>query len=86
MSKEAESDAWSRRPAPDGEGGAWSGADGAEAFAAVEAATDWMLGYPFVFRALSRRVGPGPVLVDYGCGPGRVADRAARLLGARVVG
>ncbi|MFD7628241.1 class I SAM-dependent methyltransferase [Streptomyces sp. NPDC059851] len=52
----------------------------------MEAATDWLLGYPFVFRALSHRVGPGSVLVDYGCGPGRVADRAARLLGARVVG
>ncbi|MFK0255226.1 class I SAM-dependent methyltransferase [Streptomyces sp. NPDC090445] len=86
MSKEAEPDGRSRRRAPDSAGGTWSGAAGAEAFAAVEAATDWMLGYPFAFRALSRRVGPGSVLVDYGCGPGRVADRAARLLGARVVG
>ncbi|MEU2395434.1 class I SAM-dependent methyltransferase [Streptomyces sp. NPDC007369] len=85
MSNEAESDGRSR-PAPEAGGGAWYGAAGAEAFAAVEAATDWMLGYPFVFRALSRRVGPGSVLVDYGCGPGRVADRAARQLGARVVG
>ncbi|WP_133895763.1 class I SAM-dependent methyltransferase [Streptomyces sp. KS 21] len=69
------------------EGGAWSGPAGAEAFAAVEAATDWLLGYPFVFEALSRRrIGEDGVLVDYGCGPGRVADRAARLLGARVLG
>ncbi|MEU8437577.1 class I SAM-dependent methyltransferase [Streptomyces sp. NPDC029216] len=65
---------------------AWSGSEGARAFAALEAATDWLLGYPFVFRALARRIGAGAVLVDYGCGPGKVADHAARLLGARVLG
>ncbi|WP_030712136.1 class I SAM-dependent methyltransferase [Streptomyces sp. NRRL F-2580] len=79
---------WSEGPRHGGaaDGAAWSGRDGARAFAAVEAATDWLLGYPFVFRALSRRIGPGAVLVDYGCGPGRVADHAARQLGARVLG
>lgn len=65
---------------------AWSGPEGAQAFAAVEAATDWLLGYPFVFRTLSRWVGTGSVLVDYGCGPGKVADHGARLLGAKVLG
>ncbi|MGR4878363.1 class I SAM-dependent methyltransferase [Streptomyces sp. LARHCF249] len=69
-----------------GESAAWSGREGAQAFAAVEAATDWLLGYPFVFRELSRRLAGGEVLVDYGCGPGTVADRAARRLGARVLG
>ncbi|MFG2982124.1 class I SAM-dependent methyltransferase [Streptomyces sp. NPDC048258] len=69
-----------------GAGAAWSGREGAQAFAAVEAATDWLLGYPFVFRALSRRLRADQVLVDYGCGPGKVADQAARRLGARVVG
>ncbi|MFE9480700.1 class I SAM-dependent methyltransferase [Streptomyces spororaveus] len=69
-----------------GDGTAWSGREGARAFAAVEAATDWLLGYPFVFRALADRIGPGEVLVDYGCGPGKVADEAARRLGARVLG
>ncbi|MFI7353883.1 class I SAM-dependent methyltransferase [Streptomyces avidinii] len=68
------------------DGTAWSGRAGAQAFAAVDAATDWLLGYPFVFRALSRRIGSGQVLVDYGCGPGKVADQAARRLGARVLG
>ncbi|MFG2987790.1 class I SAM-dependent methyltransferase [Streptomyces sp. NPDC048257] len=68
------------------DGTAWSGRAGAQAFAAVEAATDWLLGYPFVFRALSRRIGVGEVLIDYGCGPGKVADQAARRLGARVLG
>ncbi|MFI5863827.1 class I SAM-dependent methyltransferase [Streptomyces sp. NPDC051546] len=65
---------------------AWSGPEGAQAFAAVEAATDWLLGYPFVFRTLARWVGGGSVLVDYGCGPGKVADHAARRLGAKVLG
>ncbi|GGS22861.1 methyltransferase UbiE [Streptomyces nojiriensis] len=75
-------------PGPGGaqDGAAWSGREGARAFAAVEAATDWLLGYPFVFRALARRIGAGEVLVDYGCGPGKVADEAARRLGARVLG
>lgn len=68
------------------DGAAWSGAEGARAFASVEAATDWLVGYPFVFRALSRQVKPGDVLVDYGCGPGRVAARAARALGVRILG
>lgn len=61
-------------------------AGGARAFASVVASTDWLLGYPFVFRALARRIDSGHVLVDYGCGPGVVAGHAARLLGARVLG
>ncbi|MBT2470783.1 methyltransferase domain-containing protein [Streptomyces sp. ISL-66] len=65
---------------------AWSGPEGAQAFAAVEAATDWLLGYPFVFRILAGRIDSRHVLVDYGCGPGKVADHAARLLGSRVLG
>ncbi|MEU3314917.1 class I SAM-dependent methyltransferase [Streptomyces sp. NPDC006662] len=82
------SDDGTRRPPAAGPTGgtAWSGSEGARAFAAVEAATDWLLGYPFVLRALSRRIRPGAVLVDYGCGPGTVADHAARVLGARVIG
>ncbi|MCB5181714.1 class I SAM-dependent methyltransferase [Streptomyces antimicrobicus] len=76
----------SATPPRDPDGGAWSGPEGARAFAAVEAATDWLLGYPFVFRHLARRIGEGDVLVDYGCGPGTVADAAARRLGARVLG
>ncbi|MFD9792797.1 class I SAM-dependent methyltransferase [Streptomyces sp. NPDC059070] len=65
---------------------AWSGQAGAEAFAAVEAATDWLLGYPFVFRAIARGSGPGGVLLDFGCGPGRVAEHAARALEMRIIG
>uniref|UniRef100_A0AAU2JJ10 Class I SAM-dependent methyltransferase n=1 Tax=Streptomyces sp. NBC_00049 TaxID=2903617 RepID=A0AAU2JJ10_9ACTN len=78
----------SERPEESGAGGgtAWSGPEGARAFAAVEAATDWLLGYPFVFRELSRWVDDTKILVDYGCGPGTVADHAARQLGAQVLG
>nr|WSX48181.1 class I SAM-dependent methyltransferase [Streptomyces sp. NBC_00974] len=65
---------------------AWSGPEGAQAFAAVEAATDWLLGYPFVLRILARYIDSRHVLVDYGCGPGHVADHAARRLGSRVLG
>ncbi|MGG8408607.1 class I SAM-dependent methyltransferase [Streptomyces sp. 12297] len=72
--------------AGDGEAITWAGQAGAQAFAAVEAATDWLLGYPFVFRAVAGLIGGSRVLVDYGCGPGRVADRAARTLGVRVLG
>lgn len=78
--------AWEGGPADPAEGAAWSGRAGAQAFAALEAATDWLLGYPFVFWVLARGIGAGDVLVDYGCGPGKVADHAARSLGARVLG
>ncbi|WP_030196951.1 class I SAM-dependent methyltransferase [Streptomyces sp. NRRL S-87] len=72
---------------PDADRGTdWTGAAGARAFAAVTADTDWLLGYPFVFEALARRVREGDVLVDFGCGPGRVAGSAAARLGVRLVG
>ncbi|MFG2143177.1 class I SAM-dependent methyltransferase [Streptomyces sp. NPDC048696] len=67
-------------------GRAWAGHDGAEAFAAVDAASDWLLGYPFVFRAVARGSREGGVLLDFGCGPGQVADEAARALGMRIIG
>ncbi|MEU4347661.1 class I SAM-dependent methyltransferase [Streptomyces sp. NPDC023838] len=73
-------------PSSSGAGRAWSGHEGAEAFAAVEAATDWLLGYPFVFRALAGAGREDGVLLDFGCGPGRVAGRAARVLGMRIIG
>ncbi|MFG3280828.1 class I SAM-dependent methyltransferase [Streptomyces sp. NPDC048111] len=75
-----------RRPERPGPGPAWSGQEGARAFAAVDAATDWLLGYPFVFRALAGRTGADDVLLDFGCGPGTVAGRAARQLGVRIIG
>ncbi|GAA4085924.1 class I SAM-dependent methyltransferase [Streptomyces hundungensis] len=65
---------------------AWSGHAGAQAFAAVEAATDWLIGYPFVFRALAGTSATGGTLLDFGCGPGNVAEHAARRLGMRIIG
>ncbi|MCX5055072.1 class I SAM-dependent methyltransferase [Streptomyces sp. NBC_00474] len=73
------------RPAAEG-ARAWSGPEGAQAFAAVDAATDWLVGYPFVFRALAEPGRTGRVLLDFGCGPGAVAEHAARLLGMRIIG
>ncbi|CAM5243787.1 hypothetical protein SXANM310S_04126 [Streptomyces xanthochromogenes] len=65
---------------------AWSGREGARAFAAVDAATDWLVGYPFVFRALAAASRTGGSLLDFGCGPGTVAEHAARRLGMRIIG
>ncbi len=74
-------------PRPGGEGArAWSGSAGAQAFAAVDAATDWLIGYPFVFRALAGANTTGGTLLDFGCGPGTVAEYAARRLGMRIIG
>jgi ubiquinone/menaquinone biosynthesis C-methylase UbiE len=54
-------------------------------FAEVDSRLVWTLGYPFALRALG--VG-GPdtpkTLLDYGCGPGRVANRIARRYDIRV--
>jgi SAM-dependent methyltransferase len=46
----------------------------------------WVLGYPFALRALGVG-GPGAprVLLDYGCGPGKVAKRIARTYDIQVV-
>ncbi|MGH4012111.1 MAG: methyltransferase domain-containing protein [Pseudonocardiaceae bacterium] len=58
----------------------------AASFVEVDDKLGWALGYPFVLRALG--VG-GPdtpeTLLDYGCGPGKVADRVARSYGMRVI-
>lgn len=52
----------------------------------MEAGTDWLLGYPFVFKALSGAGREGGVLLDFGCGPGHVAGHTGRALGMRVLG
>lgn len=55
-------------------------------FAEVDSRLGWTLGYPFALRALG--VG-GPdtpkMLLDYGCGPGMVANRIARRYDIRVI-
>ncbi|MFE9119978.1 class I SAM-dependent methyltransferase [Streptomyces sp. NPDC007172] len=52
----------------------------------MDAATDWLIGYPFVFRALAGANTTGGTLLDFGCGPGTVAEYAARRLGMRIIG
>ncbi|MGH4019533.1 MAG: methyltransferase domain-containing protein [Pseudonocardiaceae bacterium] len=46
----------------------------------------WALGYPFALRALGVGGPDAPAtLLDYGCGPGKIARRVARTYGMRVV-
>ena len=48
-------------------------------FAEIDSRLGWTLGYPFAFRALGiGGLHPPKTLLDYGCGPGRVANRIAR--------
>jgi SAM-dependent methyltransferase len=55
-------------------------------FAAVDDRLGWILGYPFALRALGVGALSGPqTLLDYGCGPGKVAARIAREHGLRVI-
>ncbi|MGH3923852.1 MAG: methyltransferase domain-containing protein, partial [Pseudonocardiaceae bacterium] len=55
-------------------------------FVEVDSKLGWALGYPFALRALGVGGPDAPqTLLDYGCGPGKVADRVARSYGMRVV-
>ncbi|MGH3800464.1 MAG: methyltransferase domain-containing protein [Pseudonocardiaceae bacterium] len=52
----------------------------------VDDRVGWALGYPFALRALGVGGPRAPeTLLDYGCGPGKVAERVARSYGLRVV-
>lgn len=64
---------------------AWNTEEVAAAFDAYDDLPERVLGYPFVFRAL--RLGEPDVryVLDYGCGPGKVAQRAARQYAVRVL-
>lgn len=75
---------WNREPDSDRH----TAYDGPTSVRFVEAddKPDWALGYPFVLRALG--VGGSDAsesLLDYGCGPGKVAERVARSYGLRIV-
>ena len=55
-------------------------------FAEVDSRLGWTLGYPFALRALGVGGPDAPkTLLDYGCGPGRVANRIARRYDIRVI-
>ncbi len=52
----------------------------------VDDRVGWAFGYPFALRALGVGGPDAPeTLLDYGCGPGKVAQRIARQYGLRVV-
>ena len=55
-------------------------------FAEVDNRLGWILGYPFALRALGVGGPDAPkTLLDYGCGPGRVANRIARRYDIRII-
>lgn len=55
-------------------------------FVEVDDKLGWALGYPFALRALGVGGPEAPeTLLDYGCGPGKVADRVARKYGIQVI-
>jgi SAM-dependent methyltransferase len=60
--------------------------EGAAGFAAADRATDWLLGHSFVFAELRLAERPGATLLDFGCGPGEVADHVAHRYRTRVIG
>lgn len=52
----------------------------------VDDRVGWALGYPFALRALGVGGPDAPeTLLDYGCGPGKVAERIVRRYGLRVI-
>ncbi|WP_326685982.1 MULTISPECIES: class I SAM-dependent methyltransferase [unclassified Streptomyces] len=63
----------------------WTDEAVATSYATISGSTDWALGYPFVFRALGLERLDGGTLLDYGSGPGAVADLVARRYGVRVL-
>jgi ubiquinone/menaquinone biosynthesis C-methylase UbiE len=65
----------------------WTGQEVASGYSAIDGSTDRLLGYPFVFRSLGLADGHhhGGTLLDFGSGPGRVADEAARRFGLTVL-
>ncbi len=71
-------------PASCPDGRSWTALQSVTDHAALDPATDWLLGYPFVFRALSLDTFGAGRLLDFGCGPARVAAHAARRFAIQV--
>ncbi|OON73440.1 hypothetical protein B1H18_27010 [Streptomyces tsukubensis] len=63
----------------------WSDEQVAQQYQATVASTEWLLGYPFVFRSLNLDALQGGRLLDLGCGPGKIADYVASHFGVHVV-
>ena len=62
----------------------WQADETCEGFEAYRDLPEQLLGYENVFRALGLDRGGARVVLDYGCGPGKVARRAAHRFGVRV--
>lgn len=61
-------------------------ADTSASYAVADDRLEWVFGYPFALRALGiGEHGAGRTLLDYGCGPGLIAERIARARDVRVV-
>ncbi|MFD3851548.1 class I SAM-dependent methyltransferase [Streptomyces microflavus] len=72
-------------PEPESQYPSYDDAGATAAYVTTDRGTDWLLGHFFVFEALGLpTLGAGKVL-DFGCGPGAVADFAARRFGVRVL-
>jgi ubiquinone/menaquinone biosynthesis C-methylase UbiE len=62
----------------------WDGAEVAEGFDAYDDLPERRLGYPVVFSSLRLEDADVKRVLDYGCGPGKVAQRAAQLFHVQV--
>lgn len=63
----------------------WDATEVAAGFEAYDDMTERTLGYPFVFQALGLGDPGARVVLDFGCGPGKVAARIVARYGAQVV-
>lgn len=63
----------------------WDTAEVAAGFNAYDDLTERTLGYPYVFQALRLGAPDVRAVLDFGCGPGKVAERVATTYGAKVV-
>lgn len=75
------------RPGDDAPAGTAYDADTSASYAVADDKLEWTFGYPFALRALGiGDRGAGATLLDYGCGPGLIAERIARTRDVRVIG
>ncbi|WP_394827720.1 class I SAM-dependent methyltransferase [Pendulispora albinea] len=64
----------------------WSSPGVAQAYEDYDPMRERALAYPVMFDALRLGTADGRVVLDYGCGTGKVAERIVRTYGARVIG
>ncbi|SHG57953.1 class I SAM-dependent methyltransferase [Streptoalloteichus hindustanus] len=69
---------------PDATPTSWESAEVVADYVVLYDLVRWVLGYPFAFRAAGLGRPDVRTVLDFGCGPGLVADRMARRFGVRV--